>query len=168
MTTTNEKSKVFSIIVNGPDGNGKLTTIQEVCKQLSPTEIHKMNLDTAKLTTVELADIKKGTFILKVRDKYVLVIAAAPTKQGKNIKKIYDMCRIYREKGIEITFILSAMRRFERLPEYDTPAELREISELLFIEYIYRVKEDDFRKAVEWIGRIRSIVNCILGKLAEL
>jgi hypothetical protein len=163
MTTTNEKSKVFSIILEGIRHSGKSTTIQEVCKRLKPSEIHRLCLCCGNLIAAKVADINNDTFILNVKGKHVLVVAGSPTEQNRTITQIYGICL---KNEIEISFILSAKRPKER-SGYSTANELKKIGTLLFREPVVKIPDDNFKETDAWKNRVNKIVNIILNKLTE-
>jgi adenylate kinase len=66
-----------SILIIGTSDGGKSTIITELCKKLKPTEVHKLNTSERKIETAEVTDIFNNTFIIKVKGKFILVVAVS-------------------------------------------------------------------------------------------
>jgi ABC-type cobalamin/Fe3+-siderophores transport system ATPase subunit len=158
MNTLKEKPEIFSVIANGCMNRGKSTTIREVCRKLKPTKVCRLDIGKKVLCKDSVEDIKNGTYLIEVNEKNILVIAGAPTEQGKTVTQLFEY---FVELGKPVVFILSAMRFYERLPGFDTVNQLKEISTLLDIVFITRIKRTDFKQASEWQERIDKIVKLI-------
>lgn len=162
--------EIFSIVIENAKNSGKSTTIREVCKRLNPSEIYLLNLKERKLVPLDTIDIfenhrKLGhrfntTLVIKVANKYLLIVAGSPTEQGKTITELFTICNDLKE----ISFILAAKRSYERKKEYETKEELRKLSTLIKVISFKRIKEVNFMKMPEWNDRIENIVKMIIVK----
>lgn len=157
-----------SILIIGKSDGGKSTTITELCKKLKPTEVYKLNTSQRKIETAEVTDIFNNTFIIKVKEKYILVIAGAPTEQKIKLKVLIQ---ITIELNIEISFLIVAKRTSERSDGFNTLEDINNFSKLLHTEKIKRIallKENDlnsFKENQDWIVRINSLKKIIIENL---
>lgn len=147
-----------SILIIGASNAGKSTTAQEVCKELQPTKVFRLNISEEKLIDAEIENIFNNTFIIEVNGKLILIVAGATTEQGFKITAIIDLCI---KLKLNISFAFVSMRSFERSEGFDTKNQLSSISEILLEERIYKINEEDFRNSKEWKTRIEKIVSLI-------
>ncbi|MDR4893455.1 MULTISPECIES: hypothetical protein [unclassified Chryseobacterium] len=147
-----------SILIIGASNAGKSTTAQEVCRQLKPTKVFRLDISKEELDNAEIENIFNNTFIIEVNGKLILVVAGATTEQGVKITAIMDVCI---KLKLNISFALVSMRSFERTEGFDTKNQLSSISEILLEERIYKINEEDFRNSKEWKSRIKKIVSLI-------
>ncbi len=147
-----------SILIIGASNAGKSTTAREVCKQLKPTKVFRLNILKEKLIDAEIESIFNNTFIIEVNGKLILIAAGATTEQGFKITGIMNVCL---KLKLDISFALVSMRSFERTEGFDTKNQLALISEVLLEEKIYKINEGNFRNSKEWKSRIEKIVSLI-------
>ena len=152
-----------SILIIGASNAGKSTTMREVCKRLNPTKVYRLYADKTNLenSRVELSEINKifnDTFIIEINGKFVLVVAGAPTEQNIKITILIEICIKIR---VEISFILTSMRSFEKRDGFDTPNELKRKSEIVLTEKIHRINDEKFENNIEWNKRIDNIVETL-------
>lgn len=147
-----------SILIIGASNAGKSTTAQEVCKQLQPTKVFRLNISEEKLIEAEIKNIFNNTFIIEVNGKLILVVAGATTEQGFKITAIIDVCLRLK---LNISFAIVSMRSFERTKGFNTKNQLSSISEILLEERIYKINAEDFRNSKEWKSRIEKIISLI-------
>jgi len=156
-----------SILIIGTADAGKSTTIREVCKRLKPTKVFKLITDTndyknSNLKEAKVEDIFNDTFIVKVKDKLILVIAGAPTEQRITLTVLIDICISI---NVEISFSLVSKRLTERIKGFDTVTELKGKSEIISSQRIDRIPDETFKDSQEWNDRIDSIVKLIRKNL---
>ncbi|MBY0244896.1 MAG: hypothetical protein K2Q03_05520 [Sphingobacteriaceae bacterium] len=152
-----------SILIIGTADAGKSTTMREVCRRLKPTNVYKLLPDTKihKNSTLQDSDVEKifnDTFIIKIKEKLILVVAGAPTEQRIRLKILIEICI---EINIEISFFLVSKRLTERISGFDTVTELADKSQILLSKRIYRISGEKFMDEKEWNERIDSIVTLI-------
>lgn len=156
-----------SILIIGASNAGKSTTMNEVCKRLNPSEVYKLivnrgDFEKSRIEPAEIDEIFNNTFIIKVKGKFILVVAGAPTEQNIKITVLIEICI---KIEIEISFLLVSMRSFEKREGFDTPTELENKSEVVLTEKIYRIGEEKFEESVEWNSRINTIVDLVKTNL---
>lgn len=157
-----------SILIIGTSDGGKSTTITELCKKLKPTEVCKLNTSQRKIETAEVTDIFNNTFIIKVKGKYILVVAGAPTEQNIKLKVLIQ---ITIELNIEISFLIVAKRTSERKNGFNTLEDINNSSKLLHTEKLKRIpltnKNDlnSFKENQDWIDRINRLEKIIIENL---
>ncbi|UTX46809.1 hypothetical protein [Chryseobacterium sp. MA9] len=152
-----------SILINGASHAGKSETAKEVCIQLKPTKVYKLsavvaNLKDSTLQESSVQNIFNNTFIIQVKNKWILIVAGSPTEQEIQISILIKICI---EININISFALVFMRLFERLEDFDTKRELSEMSDIIHSETIYRINNNNFKDTIEWKERIDRIVKLI-------
>jgi hypothetical protein len=162
MNNLKGEPEIFSVIVRGKKNSGKSTTIQEVCRKIyensKDAKLCRLDIWAEKICDCSIANITNGTYIVSVKEKNILIIAGAPTEQGKTVIELFDCCK---KLGIPIAFILSAMRSREVLPKFDTINQIKKISTLLDVIVIDFVEEKEFKKSPEWQARIDKIVKLV-------
>lgn len=156
-----------SILLIGKKDEGKSTTAREVSKALQPTEVKKLIIShddykNSKCVNSTVDEIFNDTFIIKVKGKYILICAGAPTEQQI---KITDLLNICDSLGFKIELALVSRRSEERKEGFDTLNELRRVSDLILEEPIIKIKEKDFMESKAWIDRIEKIKSIILKNL---
>ncbi|MDR6459063.1 putative Fe-S cluster-containing radical SAM superfamily protein [Chryseobacterium vietnamense] len=151
-----------SILIIGASNAGKSTTAQEVCRQLKPNKVFRLDISKEELNDAEIENIFNNTFIIEVNGKLILIVAGATTEQGVKITAIIDVCI---KLKLDISFALVSMRSFERTEGFDTKNQLSSISEILLEERIYKINEADFRNSKEWKSRIEKIVRLIKANI---
>ncbi|MDR1698810.1 MAG: hypothetical protein LBR75_03185 [Prevotellaceae bacterium] len=171
MKITNTLKNVKSLIIRGAQNSGKSITIQEVCKCLNPSEVYKLNFERKTLEELEISEIFNGTYIIKVENEFILIIAGAPTEQKYSITTILCICiEICKERQIQISFILSARRFAERKgfdttgKLFNTTGELTEYTTLLKTIDIKSIGKD-YKNSEKWDKRIEEIVQIIHNNL---
>ncbi len=147
-----------SILIIGAADAGKSTTAQEVCKQLKPTKVSRLDIQQEKLIDSEIENIFNNTFIIEVNGKLILIVAGATTEQGFKITYIIDVCI---KLNLTISFALVSMRSFERKEGFHTKNQLSSISNILLEEKIFKINEEDFKSSKDWKNRIEKIVHLI-------
>ena len=88
-----------AIIIRGEQSAGKSTTIREVCKRLNPQSIYKL------YNKEKVDDICNSIYIIKVKEKDILIFAGSPTEIDTKISIAIDACI---EIGIDISFAIDA------------------------------------------------------------
>src|SRR5690606_33492443 len=157
-----------SILIIGKSDGGKSTTITELCKRLKPTEVYKLNTSQRKIETAKVTDIFNNTFIIKVKGKFILVVAGAPTEQNIKLKVLIQ---ITIELNIEISFLIVAKRTTERRDGFNTLEDINNTSKLLHTEKLKRISllnENDlnsFKENQDWIDRINRLEKIIIENL---
>lgn len=155
-----------SILIVGKRDEGKSTTIQKVCEELNPSEVLKLhvnrdNLGGNTIKSALVSDIANNSFIIKVKGKYILVSAGAPSEQKISITEQLEVCATI---GIEISFLIVAKRHSERVKGINTSDELKKLGEIVLTERIIKI-DGDFRRTKEWNDRIKRIVDAVLNNL---
>lgn len=171
MELTNKLKNIKSLIIRGVQNSGKSTTIQEVCKRLKPSEVYKLNFEEKIFEKSTVEEIVNGTYIIKVENVFILIIAGAPTEQQYSITTILEICiEICNKRQIKLSFILSA-RRFAERKDFDiggksinTTGELKEYTTLLKIINIKSLG-CDYKSNEKWHKRIEEIVQIIQNNL---
>jgi hypothetical protein len=161
------KSKYFrmkSILIIGASHSGKSTTISEVCKRLNPEKVWRLIAykDDYKKSFLEedvVERIFNNTFIIKVKNKLILIVSGAPTEQNIRITVLIKICI---EIDIKIDFVFIAMRTFEKKQEFETKNELRRNSQIILEEKIYKIPDEKYREHRNWINRVDRITKLIL------
>lgn len=157
-----------SILIIGTKDGGKSTTIKEVCKMLNPTKVFKLNPTEKKLEIAQIEQIYNDTFIIEVNEKFILVVAGAPTEQGITLKVLIEICITI---NIKISFLLVSKRTSERKEGFDTKKDLKDFSELIYTERINRVPLIDvkdpnsFKQDLNWKNRITKINELVLSNI---
>lgn len=156
-----------SILIIGASDAGKSTTMREVCKRLKPTKVFSLHINKEDYKKSELKESKvesifNDTFIIEYNNKFILVVAGAPTEQRIKLTILIEICI---ELKIEISFMLISKRVYERLEGYNTVNEIKKKSEIILTEKIYRIKDSDFDKTTEWNNRIDKIVTLIKSNI---
>jgi len=149
-----------SIIIRGSKDAGKSTTIREVCKRLGPQKIYKLIISPSfpsRIDDAKIEDIFNDTFVIEISGKSILICAGAPTEQNKPITLLIKICI---ELEIEISFALVAMRSFERLDDFDTPKELKDLGEIISTEWIRSIP-GDYQNTQEWNERISRVSHLV-------
>ena len=152
-----------SILIIGASNAGKSTTIREVCRRLKPSKVYRLyadieNLENSRIDLSEVDKIFNDTFIVEYQGKFILVVAGATTEQNIQITTLIEICikiKIY------ISFLLVSMRSFEKREGFDTPKELKNNSEIVLTEKIYRINDENFMNNNEWQKRIDKIVKTL-------
>ena len=149
-----------AIIIRGVQSAGKSTTIREVCKRLNPQSIYKLyNMDKKE----KVDDICNSIYIIKVKEKDILVFAGSPTEIDTKISIAIDACI---EIGIDISFAIVSRRYAERKVGFDTRKELKEKGfEVIHEELIHKIEQDNFEQTEEWNKRVDNIVNLVKQNL---
>ncbi|MBL0077929.1 MAG: hypothetical protein IPP53_02105 [Bacteroidetes bacterium] len=150
-----------SILIVGASNAGKSTTAYEICSQLKPNKVYRLNITNETLIESELKAIFNNTFIIEVNGKFILIVAGATTEQGFFITVIVEVCI---KLKIDISFALVSMRCFEKKKGFKTKAQLSTISEIVAIEKISKIS-GDFKNSIEWKNRIEKIVKKIVENL---
>lgn len=157
-----------SILIIGTSDGGKSTTITELCKKLQPAEVYKLNISQKILETATVDDIFNNTFIIRVREKYVLVVAGAPTEQNIKLK---ILIQITIEIKIEISLLIVAKRTIERKKGFNTIQDIHDNSKLLHTEKLKLIPlknqkdKDSFKENQEWINRIQKLKKIVLQNI---
>lgn len=157
-----------SILIIGTSDGGKSTTITELCKKLKPTQVFKLNTSQRKIETAEVTDIFNNTFLIKVKGKFILVVAGAPTEQKIKLKVLIQ---ITIEINVEISFLIVAKRTSERRDGFNTIEDINNSSKLLHTEKLKRIsltKKNDlnsFKENQDWIDRINRLEKIIIENL---
>lgn len=154
-----------SILIQGQSNHGKSTTMNEICKRLQPEKVYQLEINhkyhnQSKLIEKDIDEIFNNTFIIKVKGLFILICAGAPTEQRIKISIIINICI---EINIDIKLAIVSMRSSERMKDFDTPKELKELSEIILHERIYKIPGDDFKETEEWKNRINNITNKVLN-----
>lgn len=147
-----------SILIVGTSNSGKSKTIQEICYQLNPKYVFKLDLKTRELNIAEVKSIHNDTFIIEINNKKILIVAGATTEQGYTIVSIVEICKSLK---IEVLMAIVSMRAFERKPGFDTKKQLKSISEIILVERIDKII-GDYRGSDKWNNRIKKILNLII------
>lgn len=157
-----------SILIIGTKDGGKSTTITEICKQLEPSEVYKLDVNQKKLIKASVTDIFNNTFIIKVKGRYILVVAGAPTEQNITLKLIVQ---ITIELDIEISFLIVAKRTSERKDGFNTDKDISDASTLIHTERLNKISLKDpndslsFKQNQDWIDRINKLEKLIIGNI---
>ncbi|WP_010181446.1 hypothetical protein [Aquimarina agarilytica] len=156
-----------SIIIIGKSNEGKSTTVREICKNLKPTKIWKLDTNTSdykksKLKEAKVEDIFNNTFVIEVKGKLILICAGAPTEQIIRISVLIEICISIK---LEIHFAIVSMRTSERREGFNTPLELEKYSSIVLKEKIKKVKGDEFEKSEEWKNRITKLSVLVLEEI---
>ncbi|MES2486347.1 MAG: hypothetical protein V4581_10440 [Bacteroidota bacterium] len=154
------------VIVKGGKSAGKATTINEVCRRLSPEKVLKVNQDEKGDTTVKkvssLDELSDGTYIITVRKKNVLIVSGAPTQQKQSITSIIESV-----KGLDLTpeFALVAMSGLEKLKNFKTATELENFGKCIHETKIWRIPAHNFVNTEEWKKRISYLTAITLHNI---
>jgi len=142
-------------IIKGGKASGKATTINEVCRRLSPDRVLKVHHEedgTAIAIPVDsLDELTDGTYIITVRKKNILIVPGAPTQQKKSITSILESVN-----NLDLTpeFALVAMSGHEKLKNYNTAEELENYGKCIHETKIWRIPAHNFINTEEWKKRI--------------
>lgn len=150
--------KPKSILIIGASNSGKSTTIREVCINLEPTKVSRLDYENRELVDSTAEEIYNDTFIIEVKGKSILVVAGAPTEQKIKLKILIEFCI---DIEIDISFILASRRLFEKTEGFDTFTDLDNKSEILLSQTIHRIENENFMQEKEWKDRVDSIVSLI-------
>jgi hypothetical protein len=147
------------VLVIGRKDDGKSSTMEDVCKQLAPTKVERLNIEKKSLEMCENSiPILNGSYVITVKGRTILVVAGAPTEQGFSITLIIKICI---ELNIEIYFALVSMRSYERAEGYDTKNELLKFGDCVLQERIWKIEGEKFRETKEWKCRIEKIISLV-------
>jgi len=157
-----------SILIIGTKDGGKSTTITEICKQLQPSEVFKLDINKKKLINANIEDIFNNTFIIKVKGKFILVVAGAPTEQNFKLKVIIQ---ITIELDIEISFLIVAKRTSERKKGFNTIKDISDTSTLIHTERLNKISLTNlndllsFKQNQKWIERINKLKKLVIENI---
>ena len=161
-----------SILITGAKDSGKSTTIQEICENLNPSKIYKLNIDNSQiennqiersfLSEGKLDNIFNDTFVIEVQGKLILVLSGCPTEQGIKLTIIFECCIFLK---LDIKFSIVAKRLFEKKENYNTEEELKNKSEIIYKETISKIKSIDYKINPMWDLRIKNMVSLIENNL---
>jgi hypothetical protein len=157
-----------SILIIGTKEGGKSTTITEVCKMLKPSKVYKLKTTDKKIETADVNDIYNNTFIIEINDKFILVVAGAPTEQSRTLRVLIEICI---QINIQISFLLVSKRTSERKKGFNTIKDINDFSELIHTERISPVplvdKNDinSFKQDLNWKNRITKISKLVTDNI---
>jgi len=154
------------VIVRGGKASGKATTINEVCRQLSPERVLKVNTDAmgnaSAVPVNSLDELSDGTYIITVRKKNILIVSGSPTQQKQNITSIIESV-----KNLDLVpeFALVAMSGLEKLKNFNTAGELENYGKCVHETKIWRIPAHNFISSDEWKKRISYLTAITLHNI---
>ena len=148
-----------SVLIKAAGGSGKSTFIREVCLRLNPLEVFELWFRKNQMELIDVNSILNGTYILKLEDSNILVVAGSPTEQDVTLEEIISICQT---RHLEYSFILIAMRYFEKKEGFDTYKVLHEISDVLEVVrdiFVYDEtgSRDKFRQDPQWNEKVNGV-----------
>lgn len=156
------------LLITGSKDSGKSTTIQELCRQLNPKEVFRLNIsnnseEKSELIQSQVELIFNNVFILKINDGLsVLVVAGCPTEIDIKIEKIMEICK---SLGLNISIAIVAKRLFERKLGFNTPDELSSVGTFIHEELINRINDIPFSESESWKKRILRLKSIVLKNI---
>jgi Cdc6-like AAA superfamily ATPase len=153
------------IIIKGSKSSGKSATVKDICKRLNPSSIKQLYIDETGMATLRplaVTEIGSDNYLLTIKKRTILVVAAAPTEQRKRITDILfavQSLNIYPELGI------IAMCGIEKLKDYATAKELEKFGECIHETRIWRIPSNQFHKTDEWDSRISQLTSLTLRNI---
>ena len=153
------------IIIKGSKSSGKSATVKDICKRLNPSSIKELYIDETGMATLKplaVTEIGPANYLLTIKKRNILVVAAAPTEQRKRITDILfavHSLNIYPEMGIV------AMCGIEKLKDYATAKELEKFGECIHETKIWRIPSNQFHKTEEWDSRISQLTSLALKNI---
>jgi hypothetical protein len=154
------------VIVKGGKSSGKATTINEVCRRLAPEKVTKVILDedgSARLSPVtSLEDLTDGNYIIRVKNKNILVVSGAPTQQKQSITSIMESVN---KLDFEPEFALVAMSGLEKFKNFKTAEELQKFGNCIHETKIWRIPSHNFINTDEWKKRIAYLTAITLHNI---
>ena len=96
----------YALII-GASGNGKSTTINEVCKNLKPTKAWELNSDSIFIEVKASVGKFNGTYLIEVNGIIILVAAGCPTEQDITITTLIEIAI---NQNFNINILIVAVR----------------------------------------------------------
>lgn len=151
------------ILITGTKDSGKSTTIQELCRQLKPNEVWKLEISNKdfKESNLEKSNVElifNNVFVLRINDINILVVAGCPTEICTRIKDLLEICKIL---GLNISFAIIAKRYFERKKGFNTLEELSNSGIFIHEEMISKINNSDFLENNIWMDRIKRLKSIV-------
>ncbi|KOS04644.1 hypothetical protein AM493_00255 [Flavobacterium akiainvivens] len=154
------------VIVKGGKSSGKATTINEVCRRLAPEKvtkvIHDENGSTRLSPVSSLEDLTDGNYIIRVKNKNILVVSGAPTQQKQSITTIIESVQ---KLEFEPEFALVAMSGLEKFKNFKTAEELQKFGKCIHETKIWRIPSHNFINTDEWKKRIAYLTAITLHNI---
>lgn len=154
------------VIVKGGKSSGKATTINEVCRRLAPEKVTKVVLEengNPRLSPVESMDeLTDGNYIIKVRNKSILIVSGAPTQQKNSITSIIESVKNF---DYNPDFALVAVSGLEKFKNFKTAQELQKFGKCIHETKIWRIPAHNFINSDEWKKRISYLTAIALHNI---
>lgn len=154
------------VIVKGGKNSGKATTINEVCRRLAPEKVTKVihgedgKTRLSQMQTIE--DLTDGTYIIRVKNKNILIVSVTPTQQKQSITSIIESVK---DLNFEPEFALVAMSGLEKFKDFKTDEELKKFGKCIHETKIWRIPSHNFINTDEWKQRIAYLTAITLHNI---
>ncbi len=154
------------VIVKGGKSSGKATTINEVCRRLAPDKVTKVIQEekgnTRLLPVQSTDDLADGNYIIRVKNKNILIVSGAPTQQKQSITSIIESVK---DLNFEPEFALVAVSGLEKFKNFKTSEELKKFGKCIHETKIWRIPSHNFINTDEWKKRISYLTAITLHNI---